>query len=866
MAAFALIGPAIKALASGGVKKAAMGAAKGAVKGKAKDFVTGKNRKGKGGALAKSEGGGEEQVEGGKGGAIVPTTPMVGNYKVETLSDKPDEVGKPSKVSYEAINNQLDSIIGLTNVLKKTSTAKIKNAENRRKAERKANEKDKKRQRESLLEKGAGKALGMAGNLYGKATEAFDPLKFFTMIFLGNLVKWFNEEGSKISAFLRTGLALLNNAGKLINSGLKALGGAFKAGFKLIGKLPRAILGLGKNVGKTLFNVGKRLGSAFIGLGKRLFKFVKGLLGRLRIPGFPTPKGPTPKGPRPKGTTPKGTTPKGTTPKGRVSPRIGDKLRKMGLTNNQITAYNNARQGGAGATDALTQARKTPPKTKFKLPGGKALNGFLKKLFGIVKPSEVESLRKAGPALKKGGNFMKGARIPVVGPMIVFALNALDPDVSIGEAAFKAIGTGLGEFLGFAIPIPVLGPLIGGLVGEVMGAAAYSLIIEKNPAAAGKKIMDAVTATGKFLGPILDWVKGVVVKFFDALPKVNLFGKEFLNPLVLTPPMVLTEVPKALMSAFFGKDMKKGKVEKKETGEPSESDKMMTGSTTSGSTPSVSSGGEINFAKEMIKIHEGSNIVGDVHQAYRDSEGLPTIGYGHLIIPGDGYDMNSKISQSEADSLFDKDFQKHLEQAKAIPGYNKGNVQQKAALIDLTFNMGGSFYKDFPKFAAAVKSGDFQTAAAEIQDSDYYKQVGRRGPVIRDLLAGKGVSASYLKNIKVPTGNNLSTDSNEGVPIQSENLSTPSDGLETTSAATPAKVSPSTSSQTQMSNGIDGISQQLSYEESGNTVVMMQASNNQQSPMSSGGGGKGTPVMMGSGDVVNSYYKSQLMGFLYKQG
>ena len=34
------------------------------------------------------------------------------------------------------------------------------------------------------------------------------------------------------------------------------------------------------------------------------------------------------------------------------------------------------------------------------------------------------------------------------------------------------------------------------------------------------------------------------------------------------------------------------------------------------------------------------------------------------------------------------------------------------------------------------------------------------------------------------------------------------------------------------------------------------------------GGGRraGTPVIMGSGDVVNSYYKSQLLGFLYKQG
>ena len=69
-----------------------------------------------------------------------------------------------------------------------------------------------------------------------------------------------------------------------------------------------------------------------------------------------------------------------------------------------------------------------------------------------------------------------------------------------------------------------------------------------------------------------------------------------------------------------------------------------------------------------------------------------------------------------------------------------------------------------------------------------------------------------------------------------------------------------------MSNGISGISRQLPYEESGNTVVMMQGSGGQQTPMSSGGGGKGTPVIMGSGDVVNSYYKSQLMGFLYKQG
>ena len=547
-----LLGPAIKALA-GGVKNAATSA----VTGKAKDFVTGKNRKGKGGALVKSSEGDEGQVG---GGTIVPTTPMVGSYRVQTAPDKPDELGKPSKISYESINKQLDSIIGLTNVLKKTSAAKLKNTENRRKAERKAAERAKMRQRESLLEKGAGVVGGIAGDLYGKVTEGFDPIKFFTMIFLGNLVKWFNENGSKISAPLRAGLALINNAAKVIRAALKALGRAFKGAVKLIFKLPKAILSLGKSIGKGIFNVGKKLGSAFIRLGGRLKNFIKGLLGRLRVPGFPRqppriPKAPkTPRTPR----TPKAPTPKGRTPSG----------------NRQVPLRaQNPRLQKPPAT--------RPPAARV---GGPA-NSFLKNLFGIKKPQEIQSLRRASPVLKKAGKFMKGARIPVVGPMIVFALTALDPNPEtggIGRAAFKAIGAGLGEFLGFGIPIPVLGPIIGGLVGEVMGDAAYELIVNKNPAAAGQKIMDAVTATGKFFGPILEWGKGVVTRFFDAIPKIKIpeipgwlkradflgwlqkipiWGQEIIDPKMFTAAALL-ELPQMFMKAFFGTSDEKGKVEK----------------------------------------------------------------------------------------------------------------------------------------------------------------------------------------------------------------------------------------------------------------------------------------------------------------
>jgi len=171
-------------------------------------------------------------------------------------------------------------------------------------------------------------------------------------------------------------------------------------------------------------------------------------------------------------------------------------------------------------------------------------------------------------------------------------------------------------------------------------------------------------------------------------------------------------------------------------------------------------GGYVGFAKKMVQEHEGYNIVDGMHQAYRDNKGLPTIGYGHLITPGDGYSMSSKISQQEADKLFDKDFQFHSEHAQKIPGFKKASDKQKAALIDLTFNMGPAWHKDFPGFVKAFSAGDYETAANEIrykdvespnlQDSDYYKDVGpRRANPIISLIRNQGIENSpHLKGFE----------------------------------------------------------------------------------------------------------------------
>ena len=866
-----LLLPAIKALGSSSMKKAVTGVAKD----KAKNFVTGKKRSGRRGALVKSEGGSKKQT---RVGSVSSTTPMVGRYKVETVTDKPDNVGKPSKVSYDTINNQLDSIIGLTNVLKKTSAAKIKNAENRRKAERKASEKSKKRQRESLLEKGAGKALGMAGNLLGRSTGGFDPLRFLAMIFLGNLVKWFNEEGSKISAFLRTGLALMNNAGKLIKAGLKTLGGAFRGSLKLIGKLPGAILRLGKGVGKTLLNVGKRLGKAFISIGRRLFKFIRGLLGKLKIPGLPRlPRGgPTPKGrvPTPKGRVP---TPKALPPGNkRVTPRAGNPRLQQPPTTSP-------------------QAPKVKPKPLT------SVNKFLKKLFGITKPQEVESLRKAAPTLKKGSNFMKGARIPVVGPMIVFALNALDPDISLGEAAFKAVGTGLGEFLGFAIPIPVLGPIIGGLVGEVMGAAAYSLIVEKNPAKAGQKIMDAVTATGKFFGPILDWGKGVVVKFFDSLPKIKLpfGGPEVINPLALVPPMLFTDVPKALMNAFFGKPTEKGEVKKVE----SEPERMMTeqeyynarvedhglpdtyeqyksqftGSTSPSSNLSASSpqgySSSLMPQSKASAFYKAMGINEQMWKTYKDTiASIETSGYSladsYKAIGGSGDAYDGRYQMGRLARM-------DAAQALGIPTPSREELRNNAQLQEDMFL--AYTYKNYTYMSGASAQFDSASNVQKLQYLGYAHNQGhafatdwlKTGVISSvDGFGTKGTKftdklAKTLKPYLSGSTPKVVTDG-EARPVTPQNQ----DQSESVapSSSTPAQIKPSTQSQKQMSSGISGISRQLPYEETGGTTVVMAPGSNRGGGVMGGGRRAGTPVIMGSGDVVNSYYKSQLLGFLYKQG
>ena len=167
---------------------------------------------------------------------------------------------------------------------------------------------------------------------------------------------------------------------------------------------------------------------------------------------------------------------------------------------------------------------------------------------------------------------------------------------------------------------------------------------------------------------------------------------------------------------------------------------------TGGATPSFSGGDQ--QAMEMIKRHEGKR-----NAPYRDSLGLWTVGYGHLI--GDGRSLpaewNRTFSDQEIDALFAQDYAKHKQAAERIPGFEKANDTGKAAIIDLTFNMGPAWFRRFPSASAALARGDFEMFANEMQNSLWFGQVGRRGPTIVAMLRAGGSGGSQTAATQTPS-------------------------------------------------------------------------------------------------------------------
>jgi GH24 family phage-related lysozyme (muramidase) len=146
------------------------------------------------------------------------------------------------------------------------------------------------------------------------------------------------------------------------------------------------------------------------------------------------------------------------------------------------------------------------------------------------------------------------------------------------------------------------------------------------------------------------------------------------------------------------------------------------------SSEEKSTGGGANKQfRDMIIRHEGLET-----QVYKDTKGLPTIGIGHLILPGE--DFSAGISRQQALDLFDKDMDKHLQLAKQFPAWGSMDPVRKAAVADMTFNMGQFWKSSWPVFTKQMVEKKYREAGQNIRGTPYARQTKGRGLEIADMI------------------------------------------------------------------------------------------------------------------------------------
>ena len=134
---------------------------------------------------------------------------------------------------------------------------------------------------------------------------------------------------------------------------------------------------------------------------------------------------------------------------------------------------------------------------------------------------------------------------------------------------------------------------------------------------------------------------------------------------------------------------------------------------------------DINKLKEQLKIDEGV-----IYEIYNDHLGYPTFGIGHLVLEGEpehGLSVGTPVTEERVDECFERDVEYVLNDCRVLhEDFDNYPEEVKQIIANMMFNMGRTRLSKFNKHNAALREGDWKTAAIEGRDSRWYKQVTNR--------------------------------------------------------------------------------------------------------------------------------------------
>ena len=134
---------------------------------------------------------------------------------------------------------------------------------------------------------------------------------------------------------------------------------------------------------------------------------------------------------------------------------------------------------------------------------------------------------------------------------------------------------------------------------------------------------------------------------------------------------------------------------------------------------------DLDQLREELTEDEGCK-----YEIYLDHLGYPTFGIGHLVRdddPDQGEEVGTSISEDRVIAAFESDIETVLSDCNKLYS-DFEDLPEEAQLIiaNMMFNLGYPRLSAFKGMKRGVDSRDWNTAADEMVDSRWYKQVTNR--------------------------------------------------------------------------------------------------------------------------------------------
>ena len=134
---------------------------------------------------------------------------------------------------------------------------------------------------------------------------------------------------------------------------------------------------------------------------------------------------------------------------------------------------------------------------------------------------------------------------------------------------------------------------------------------------------------------------------------------------------------------------------------------------------------DIEKLREQLEVDEGC-----VYEIYNDHLGYATFGIGHLVTESDpeqGQSLGTPVSSDRVAEAFESDIQSVLRDCNILySDFDDLPEEAQQVIANMMFNLGRPRLSKFAGMKRGVDARDWNQAADEMVDSNWYRQVTNR--------------------------------------------------------------------------------------------------------------------------------------------